>query len=212
MLSITGLLVFSSGCKHSTEPEEPTKPDTTGGLTVKKPNIYLYPEKICSINVKLEFPLGGKIIESEPIYNDGWVVKVSPLGKINDQYDYLYYEATCPEVYQYQSGWIIRKDSLSDFFSTNLIKTGFNDAEKNDFIEYWIHILSEYEYYIIYPQYSQEIEKIIQLKSSIKPDNILRLFYVINGTNNNQKVLSTPTIPSFNRNGFVIAEWGVVIK
>jgi hypothetical protein len=207
-----GLLVFSSGCRHSTEPEEHTKPDTTGGPVVRKPNIYLYPTKICSLTIKLELPLGGKIIDSEPIYKDGWAVKVSPSGKINDQYDFLYYEAICPEVYQYQSGWIICKDSLSGFFSTNLSNTGFNDAEKNDFIEYWIPRLSDYEYYIIYPQYSQEIEKIIQIKSSIKPDNILRLFYVIKGTNNNQNKFSTPSIPSFNRNGFVITEWGVVIK
>ncbi|MDP2303471.1 MAG: hypothetical protein Q8N03_13725 [Ignavibacteria bacterium] len=212
LIIITSLLVFSSGCKHTTEPEEPIKPDTTVGPIVRKPNIYFYPTKICSIDVKLEFPLGGKIIESEPIYNDGWVVKISPSGKINDQYDYLYYEATCPEAYQYKSGWIINKDSLFDFFSNNLINTGFNEAEKNDFVEYWIPRLSDYKYYIIYPQYSQEIEKIIQIKLSIKPDNILRLFYVIKGTNTNQNKLITPTIPPFNRSGFVITEWGVVIK
>ncbi|MCK9279968.1 MAG: hypothetical protein M0P71_05070 [Melioribacteraceae bacterium] len=212
LIIITGLLVFSSGCKNSTEPEEPIKPDSTIGPVVKKPNIYLYPTEICSLTIKLEFPLGGRIIESEPIYNDGWVGEVSPTGKINNQYDYLYYESTCPDVYQYKSGWIIDKDSLLDFFSNNLSNTGFNEAEKDDFIEYWIPRLTDYKYYIIYPQYSEEIEKIIQIKSSIKPDNILRLFYVIKGTNSNQIEISIPTIPSFNRNGFVITEWGVVIN
>jgi hypothetical protein len=72
--------------------------------------------------------------------------------------------------------------------------------------------LTDYEYYIIYPQYSQEIEKIIQIKFSIIPDNILRMFYVLQGTNDNQKELSAPVIPSFNRNGFVATEWGVVIN
>ena len=213
LIIITGLLVFSSGCKHTTEPEEPAKPDTThGGPVLRKPNIYLYPTKTCSITLKLEFPLGGKIIQSEPLYTNEWFVNVNPMGRIDDKYNYLFYEATCPDVYQYHSGWIVKKDSLFDFFSSNLINAGFNIAEKNDFIEYWIPKLVDYQYYIIYPQFSQEIEKIIQLKFSIKPDNILRLFYVIRGTNNNQEKLFTPTIPYFNRNGFVVAEWGVVIK
>ncbi len=151
MITITGLFVFSSGCKNSTEPEEPAeqekpvKPDTTHGPVVRKPNIYLYPTKTCTITVKLEFPLGGRIIESEPIYKDGWVVKVNPSGNINDQYGYLYYEAVCPEVYQYKSGWVISKDSLAEFFSNNLSNTGFNETEKNDFIEYWIPRLTDYE-------------------------------------------------------------------
>ncbi|MCF8296843.1 MAG: hypothetical protein K9H48_15790 [Melioribacteraceae bacterium] len=212
IIIIAGFIISLAGCKNSTEPEESVSADSTGGSVVRKPNIYLYPTNICSITVKLEFPLGGRIIESEPYYNNGWAVTVNTTGKINDEYDYLYYEAVCPEVYQYHSGWIVSKDSLSEFFSHNLSITGFNETEKKDFIEYWIPRFSDYEYYIIYPQYSHVIDKIIRLNFSIIPDNILRLFYVIKGTDNNQNELSTPIIPSFSRNGFVVTEWGVIIK
>ena len=213
LITITSSLIFFSGCENSTEPEKiETVPDTTGGPVVRKPNIYLYPTEACSLSVKLEFPMGGKIIESEPLYNNGWFVQVEPNGRINDNDDYLYYEATCPDVYQYDVGWRVSRDSLLEFFSTNLSATGFNDKEKNDFLEYWIPRLVDYDYYIIYPQYSQIIEKIINLKFSIHPDNILRLFYVIEGMNNEEVISPPPPIPHFNRHGFVVAEWGVILK
>lgn len=213
IIIITVSFIFSSGCENSTEPEEQTPADSTDGPVVYKPDIYLYPTETCSLSVKLEFPLGGKIIESEPLYKDGWFVKVEPYGKINDKYNYLYYEATCPEVYQYDSGWVVRSDSLLEFFSKNLSNVGFNETERTDFSEYWIPRLVDYDYYIIYPQYSDIIEKIIKLKISITPDNVLRLFYVIKGTDNNKEELSAPSaIPNFYRNGFVVTEWGVILK
>ncbi|MEJ2636966.1 MAG: hypothetical protein P8184_16970, partial [Calditrichia bacterium] len=202
MVALTILIMFLYGCSHSTEPEKTVEPDSTGGPVVRKPNIYIYPTETCSVTIKLEFPLGGKIIDSEPVYNDGWSVKVKTSGKIDDEYDYLYYEAKCPEVYQYDAGWIVTKDSLNEFFSGNLRHAGFNEKENADFREYWIPKLVDHKYYIIYPQYSRDIQKIIRLKSSIKPDNILRLFYVIKGINSRKEGLPAPVrIPSFNRNG-----------
>ena len=212
VIMVAILFSLSLGCKHSTEPEESAKPDTTYGPVVRKPNIYLYPENTCFINIKIEFPKGGKIIQSEPLYSDGWNVKVNPDGKINDKYEFLFYEATCPEIYQYDSGWVVSKDSLSEFFSDNLTKAGFNNRERKDFLDYWTPKLVEYPYYLIYPQFSKEIEKVILLKFSILPNNILRLFYVIKGTDNINVKLLSPIIPEFKRNGFVVTEWGVILK
>jgi len=49
------------------------------------------------------------------------------------------------------------------------------------------------------------------LEISQKPDNILRLFYVIDGIN--EKInLTEPTIPEFNRIDFVVAEWGGILR
>jgi len=207
-LFITLLLVFSSGCKkHSTEPSD----SDTSRVIALKPNIYVYPTSTCSLSVKLEFPLGGNIIKSIPEYLTGWFVKVDPSGRINDEYDYLFYECINPDMYQHTSGWIVSRDSLLTFFSGNLLKTGFNCHEINDFIEYWIPRLVEYPYYIIYPQYKFDIDKIIRLKLSIKPDNELRLFYAIKGTTIPNIDLKIPTIPQFSRDGFVVVEWGVVM-
>jgi internalin A len=184
----------------------------TSQVVVMKPNIYLYPRTTRNLSVALEFPLGGSILQSIPSYSTGWNVSVEPSGKINQQYDYLFYESKNPDMYQYQSGWVVSRDTLTSFFTNNLLLAGFSEREKDDFIEYWIPRLIDYPYYIIYPQFADEIGKTIQLKISEPPDTMLRLFYIIKGTTNMDQTLSVPTIPQFKRNGFVVTEWGVVLK
>jgi hypothetical protein len=184
----------------------------THQVVVMKPNIYLYPQTARTLSVALEFPLGGSVIQSIPLYSNGWKVNVEPSGKIDQQYDYIFYESKNPDAYQYGSGWIVGKDTLTSFFSNNLLLDGFSEREKDDFIEYWIPRLVDHPYYAIYPQFAGEIEKTIQLKISESPDNMLRLFYIIKGTMNKDQTLSVPTIPQFKRNGFVVTEWGVILK
>jgi hypothetical protein len=184
----------------------------TSHVIVRKPNIYLYPQTTRSLSVTLEFPLGGSVLQSIPLYSGGWNVSVEPSGKIDRQYDYLFYESKNPDTFQYTSGWIVSRDTLTSFFSNNLLLTGFSQREKSDFIEYWIPRLVTYPYYIIYPQFADEIGKVIRLKISEQPDNMLRLFYVIQGTNDSGKMLPAPSVPQFARNGFVVTEWGVILK
>jgi hypothetical protein len=205
-------LLVSAGCEKSpTESSDKSKPDTSM-VVVYKPNIYLYPKTTSTLLVKLLFPLGGNIIKSIPSYGDGWDIEVEPSGKINQQYDFLFYESQTPNAYQYNSGWVISRDTLSSFFSTNLLNAGFSQREINDFIEYWIPLLSDYPFYIIYPQFADDIGKVIQLNISEPPDNMLRLFYVIQGSESNGAELVKPKIPKFVRSGFVVTEWGVVLR
>jgi len=184
----------------------------TNQVVVKKPNIYLYPTSARMLSVTLEFPLGGSVIQSVPLYSNGWNISVEPSGKINKVYDYLFYESKNPDAYQYDSGWIVGSDKLESFFSNNLLQAGFNEREKDDFIEYWIPRLTDYPYYIVYPQVADDIGKVIRLKISESPDKMLRLFYVIKGTTETNHKLTVPTIPQFKRTGFFVTEWGVVIK
>lgn len=184
----------------------------TSLVFVEKPNIYLYPQTTCNLSVALEFPRGGSVIQSIPLYSGGWNVSVEPSGKIDRQYDYLFYESKIPDVYQYNSGWIVSRDTLTSFFSNNLLLIGFNKRETSDFIEYWIPRLIDYPYYYIYPQFADEIGKVICLKFSESPDNVLRLFYIIQGTTNKGRMLPAPTIPQFKRTGFAVTEWGVILK
>lgn len=204
------LLPTSTGCKDNST--ESVVYDTShSGVIFRKPNIYLYPTKTCSLSVKLEFPIGGKIIESIPDYTNGWDVIVEPSGKINNKYDFLFYESENPGRLQSSAGWVVNKDSLNSFFTQNLSATGFVGNEIKDFIDYWVPRLNDYPHYAIYPQYTQEIEKIIKLNISIKPDNVLRLFYVIKGVNSPSLEVKVPIIPKFERFGFTVAEWGVVL-
>ena len=88
---------------------------------------------------------------------------------------------------------------------------GFGEKEITDFIDYWIPRLTESEYYIIYPQDKNIINSVVDLSVSIEPDNILRLFYVIKETNTELIEINSPEIENFNKEGFYITEWGVIL-
>lgn len=178
----------------------------------RKPNLYLYPEKKTKMNVSLQFPHGGGVIESDPLYPDAWQnIKVKADGRIDQKYDYLYYECAIPDLWQYSEGWIVKQEKLSEFFTSNLANYGFNDAEIEDFLEFWIPELNYSPYYEIYPQYSEMVNPIIRLKISPKPDSILRMHYVIKATDEYFD-LPIPDIPVFERKGFTVVEWGVILK
>ena len=214
---IGGLFLLGSIPFHSCEPdcepdEEENECDTC--IRVLKPNIYLYPTENTFLDVSISFPLGGKIITSIPDYKTGWKINVDADGIINSKYDFLFYESEQPDVWQMDKGWIIRKTESKQFFTENLSKYGFNGKEVRDFIDYWIPRLKDYEYYEIYPQELNIIETVIKLEISRTPNNVLRLFYLIKGTNNetNNNIITPTDNFQFTRTGFCVTEWGVILK
>ncbi|MDI6804320.1 MAG: hypothetical protein QME58_10825 [Bacteroidota bacterium] len=208
-IAVFVLIPYTNSCKRS--PTEPVEKDTAR-ITPLKPNIYIYPEAKTDLFVSLKFPVGGSVTVSEPPYQNGWNITVEPSGRINDAYDYLFYESENPDLCQYKSGWVVKHTDLASFFTDNMLATGFSQREINDFLDYWIPILNSHPFYIIYPQYKSDIEKMIQLEFSHQPDNILRLFYTIKGSIDGEINLPEPLIPIFSRSGFSVAEWGVILK
>lgn len=112
--------------------------------TAYKSNIYIYPEVEMALDVSLEFPLGGKVTTSIPEYGNGWHVTATPDGLIDNQYEYLFYEAVNPDVYQSDTGWIMSRNDLESFFAQNFRQTGFSQKETSDFTDYWIPRLIDY--------------------------------------------------------------------
>lgn len=209
-ISLSGSTFFQS-CKPDDVLDEDETCDTC--ILVYKPNIYIYPEEKSTLFVSLDFPQGGKIVASAPEYGNGWDIFVDTNGKINGEFDYLFYESSQPDVWQHEKGWVVERDELHDFFIENMSEYGFSEKEIQDFTEYWIPRLKASEFYAIYPQGKNLIDRVIELNTSKEPDNILRLFYVIQETkelvNSN---LQEPEIEQFSREGFFISEWGVVLK
>lgn len=204
------LIILQFSCKdNSTQPEPPD--DDTSGVIVRKPNIYIYPTEDLNLYVSINFPSRGKIIESIPKYNDLWNIFVNPSGLINGEYDFLYYECSVPDLFQKNSGWIIKKENLKSFFSENMLLHNFNSREIKDFIDYWIPILVSSEYYEIYPQYSPTINSIVNIDFSNSPNNFFRLFYLIKERSDNKIELLTPEIELAVRKQFYVIEWGVIL-
>lgn len=180
-------------------------------IMVYKPNIYIYPINPIKLGLEITFPLGGSITESIPEYNNGWFVNVDSNGIINNKFNYLFYESIQPNIFQYYKGWCIAQADLKTFFEKNMTLYNFSKNEITDFTDYWVPKLIENDYYLIYPQTNEIIDKIIQLNFSIRPNEVNRLFYGIVGINMYTEI-EAPPIVKFNRNGFYIMEWGVFIK
>jgi hypothetical protein len=203
---IPGFTMLSS-CK----PEKEDDPNDS--MVVYKPNIYIYPTEKTQLSLQISFPLSGKILASIPEYGNGWSVTVDTNGRIDDKYNYLFYESSQPDVWQTEKGWLVKKGDLRQFFLTNMGNYGFRFSEIKDFVTFWVPRLTEYEWYEIYPQESATINTVIKFDWSKKPDNILRLFYVIRGAHSNSGItLTEPVITKFKREGFFVTEWGVILK
>ena len=181
-------------------------------VVAKKPNIYLYPEKTEELTVHVTPK--GNITKSIPEYNEGWKVIVEPSGKIDNAYDFLFYEASLNYKFTLNKGWIINKDSFNEEMSSILTSIGLNSKEKADFIEYWSKELkwqnSRYAVYYLDPK---EINEAIKLNLSKEPDSILRAyFYFVPIKDNENLEIKEPEIKEFKRNGFTVVEWGGIGK
>lgn len=181
-------------------------------VTARKPNIYIYPTSDIQLTVKLDFPLGGKVIKSIPEYGQGWNVSVDTSGLIDTTYTFLFYESVQPDIWQKQMGWCVETNELESFFRKNMTDYGFKGNEIDDYIDYWIPRLDEYAYYAIYPQTKSIIDHAIVLDLSKKPDHLLRLFYIIKGHNQKPNDIPEPSIDVFKREGYFVTEWGVVLN
>ncbi len=211
-----GFLIISTIPFQSCEPDDDEDDDVNCDTChmVYKPNIYIYPKEITQLFVNIDFPIGGEIITSIPEYGTGWDVTVDTNGLIDNKYNYLFYESIQPDVWQLNEGWIVKRSDLKDFFDENMSNSGFFGEEIQDFTDYWIPRLTDSEYYALYPQNSMIIESVIALSFSKEPDNLLRLFYVVKGVNTMpSSKLTEPKIDKlFDRKGFFVVEWGVILK
>jgi len=181
-------------------------------IYVDKPNIYLYPENSIELDLSISFPQTGEVVTSIPEYPDNWKnIKVEPDGTIDGQYGFLFYESKQPNFVQRTKGWVVECKDLEVFFRKDLKESGFIQTEIDDFVEYWIPILTDSEYFALFPQYNKQLDPLIQLNFSKQPDSILRLTYVIEKIDSDENKFEEPEIPPFERIGFVVAEWGVVL-
>ncbi len=184
---------------------------------VGKPNIYLYPVEETEVSVSLDFAGEGFITESIPDYGDGWEVTITPDGRIDDEYDFLFYEGVVDAEAQYTHGWLIVQEELESFFRVNMRAYGFRGQEIEDFVEFWVPRLTDKPMYVICPQLNEDYDNLVALTVEPKPDTVLRLAYTIRGVDIFDGPLQAPELPTASfivpqeREGFWVTEWGVLL-
>ena len=182
---------------------------------LRKPVIYLYPEKTTEVQVKLDY--SGELTVTYPQYPaEGWNVLATPEGKITDPntertYDYLYWEGRQNQhlghLLAKDEGYMIRGANTISFLEEVLPQYGLNNSEMNDFITYWLPDMVENEYNHIRFLVGDECNELAGLNITPQPTSTQRL-YMIYKASDGSTTLKTPGIQPFERKGFTVVEWG----
>jgi hypothetical protein len=191
-----------------------TKGELGSGGECGKPVIYLYPEQEMRLEVYVE-PKGG-FSYTEPEYVDGWRVSTTPDSVITNLddglvYPYLFWEGrgdvyTAPEEY-----WVVEDNEVPKFLSKILRHAGFVDREVADFLEFWLPRMEDAPYYKIGFHGTAVMDEIAPLSLSVEPDSILRILMDFEELQE-EEPSNPPRLRPFSRRGFVVTEWGGVLR
>ena len=185
-------------------------------MFVKKPAIYLYPEKKQKIVVTHEFK--GKLITTYPVYKDNWTVIAEKDGTLlnqadNRKYKYLFWDgvyAFPEEHYKFHTGFNVAKGDYISFLEQKLAYIGLNENEINDFIVYWLPEMNKFENCFVHFRINDDIDGSSVLKTKPVADTVIRVFMEFSGTNDFAagSMLPEQILPQFTRRGFTLVEWG----
>ena len=181
----------------------PEFPDFPPG--VKKPAVYLYPEETSEIEISII--VNGFITKAEPDYLLGWKVTADSNGLIDNEFDYLFYEAQLHNLELPEEGWIVNYSNLESWFNQKLPLLGLNQKESLQFKEYWLKELDESNYYEIKVLDKSFLDENMNLIITPEPETTIRLNFYFKP--HSEKIeIREPIIETPKRTGFTVVEWG----
>jgi hypothetical protein len=178
---------------------------------MKKPVIYVYPDKTMQVNISLD--VKGKLGFTYPAYKNGWSFQADPDGTIRmngKNYEYLFWEGEAimkKENPESKNGFVIHRDSLISFFENQLSLMGLSAREQEDFITYWVPLMQKNEWNYIHFLFTGEMQSYATLTIDPQPTHFFRVFMQWEKANSNLHVMPQP-IEHFERTGFTVVEWG----
>jgi len=183
---------------------------------IKKPAIYLYPTQKLQITITHNFK--GKILNTYPRYTDHWIVVAEPDGtllnmKDHRSYKYLFWDGVYAfpnEHYHYKTGFYVKNEDYVSFLQSKLTSIGLNENEINDFIVYWLPVMSHHNNCFVYFRINDNIDGSSILETKPAVETTIRVFMEFSGIDNISTIHKLPgqILPSFIRKGFTLVEWG----
>lgn len=179
-----------------------------------KPVIYLYPEQETKVNVQLTF--NGTLTSTYPtLPPEGWTVTAQPDGTLTDEegrsYRYLFWEGVANVDWKQDSGFLVKAEDAREFLEESLTQLGLNELEQNDFITYWLPKLEKNGESFVTFAAEQYTDNAI-LTVTPQPDSVLRVQMLISKVDDSNRAafqkLLEQELPRFEREGFVLVEWG----
>ena len=179
-----------------------------------KPVIYLYPEQETKVNVQLTF--NGTLTSTYPtLPPEGWTVTAQPDGTLTDEegrsYRYLFWEGVADVDWKQDSGFLVKAEDAREFLEQSLTQLGLNELEQNDFITYWLPKLEKNGESFVTFAAEQYTDNAV-LTVTPQPDSVLRVQMLISKVDDSNRAafqkLLEQELPRFEREGFVLVEWG----
>lgn len=179
-----------------------------------KPVIYLYPEQETKVNVQLSF--NGTLTSTYPtLPSEGWTVTAQPDGTLTDEegrsYRYLFWEGVANVDWKQDSGFLVKAEDAREFLEQSLTQLGLNELEQNDFITYWLPKLEKNGESFVTFAAEQYTDNAV-LTVTPQPDSVLRVQMLISKVDDSNRAafqkLPEQELPRFEREGFVLVEWG----
>ena len=179
-----------------------------------KPVIYLYPEQETKVNVQLTF--NGTLTSTYPtLPPEGWSVTAQPDGTLTDEegrsYRYLFWEGVANVDWKQDSGFLVKAEDAREFLEQSLTQLGLNELEQNDFITYWLPKLEKNGESFVTFAAEQYTDNAV-LTVTPQPDSVLRVQMLISKVDDSNRAafqkLLEQELPRFEREGFVLVEWG----
>ncbi|MHA2283429.1 MAG: hypothetical protein ACXAC5_21525 [Promethearchaeota archaeon] len=202
---ITAIIIISSIAIVIIYPLFASDAGDDGDHVVLKPAIYLYPQE--TLKIKVSLSINGEITISEPEYNNGWDVVVEPGGKIEDSYDYLFYEARLNYLKTPDEGWCVEYEHLELWMNNTLKELGLNEKESKDLKVFWLDFLPIANYYEIKLLSKEYLDSNMGLIIDPTPETIIRVMLTFSPYQNAVEI-DTPLIKTPIRSGFTVVEWG----
>jgi len=182
---------------------------------MKKPVIYLYPEK--PTEVALSLKTMGKLTFTYPELNGSWYLTAHPDGTLNigkQTYPYLFWEAEQiveSPFYASTHGFVVSGSNVLSFLDDKLTGMGFNDRERTDFITFWGPQLAVNAYNLIQFQFNETCDRYATLNISPTPAHINRVYMVWTSSQTAENdLVQLQVLPVLDRSGFDVLEWGGV--
>lgn len=173
-----------------------------------KPVIYLYPGEVIDVSVLL--PIKGKLTCTYPAYQDGWSVTAAPDGTLTDAagqtYNYLYWEGLLNTQYDMEQGFCVKGADTAAFLEDALAKLGLTRREANEFIVYWLPMMEQNPYNIIFFQ-TDAYTDAAPLAITPAPDTLIRVFMAWQPSDT-PVTLPSQELTAPTRTGFTVVEWG----
>lgn len=178
---------------------------------VYKPVIYLYPENEQMVNVTID--VHGTNPFYYPIYDNSWEVLAHPNGDLElngETYNYLFWEADDEdhlEEIEVNEGFVVSGHEAVSFLEEKLKLVGFTSQERADFITFWGPKIAANDHSLVRFEWNETCDKFADLNIVPQPDHIYR-FYIFMSALDNDFSIQPQLLPTFNREGFVVLEWG----